>query len=43
MYAGIRLNVGMYVCACVSGGGCLLTYTRYAVTQLVVIVREVYS
>ena len=41
MYEGIRLNVGMYVCVCVCV--CVLTYTRYAVTQLVVIVREVYS
>ena len=39
MYEGIRLNVGM----CMSGGGCLLTDIRYAVTQLLVIVCEVYS
>ena len=38
-YEGIRLNVAMYMC----GGGCLLTYIRHAVTQLLVIVREVYS
>ena len=37
MYEGIRLNVGMYKCVN------LLTYIRYAVTQLLVIVCEVYS
>ena len=26
-----------------SGGGCLLTHIRYAVTQLLVIICEVYS
>ena len=40
----MRLNVGMYMCVYMSCGGCLLTYiSRYAVTQLLVIVREVYS
>ena len=41
MYECIRLHVGVYMC--VSGGGCLLTYIRHAITQLFVIVREVYN
>ena len=32
-----------YIYVRMSGGGCLLTYIRYAVTQLLVIIREVYS
>ena len=32
-----------YVYVCMSGRGCFLTYIRYAVTQLFVIVRLVYS
>ena len=42
MYEGSKTKC-RYVYVCMSCGDCLLTYIRYAVTQLLVIEGEVYS
>ena len=42
MYEGIRLNVGTHMCVC-EWRRVFVNIIRYAVTQLLVIVREVYS
>ena len=40
VYEGVRLNVGIYMC---EWRGVFVNIHRYAVTQLLVIVRKVYS